>query len=548
MIRRKWSKDFIYLSGLLLLYLIITFYNLGSRDVPSTYWQGEETGLIFEIRFHNPKDVEKLYIYNGIAEGIYRIDAMSNGEWHEIVTWNASENFPKSFSWESKALNIKGEALRFYLLKSGGSLMEMQFYDKSGKLALSPSNVKEIIFFDKNSSKLFDEQSKNVSDSYLYNSYFDEIYFARTAFEITNDLQRYEITHPNLSKLFMIPWIKIFGMTPFGWRFGNFLIGAAIVLIFYIFSKNLFSNSNLALLSGVLITFDFMHFSLSRIGTSHNLELFMGLTTIFFAYNFYKTLDYKNLLLSAIFFGAAISVKWNGFFYVPIILLILIFSLIKIKERHKTVKFLIFTPLFFITIPIVIYFATYLPDIIFLNRDFSDILNSQFMMLKYHSSLQSSHPFSSEWYSWPFIWKPIWMFKSIITENIVSTIVLMGNPAIWWFGVFTILFTTFSLFFKFDERAFFIISAFWLLLFPYLFISRVMFIYHFYHALPYLILSIIYFFYYYRDSRGVNYFKYIFIFTLISLFILFYPAISGLPIEKEYVESYLRWFKDRWYF
>ena len=58
--------------------------------------------------------------------------------------------------------------------------------------------------------------------SHLNSTYFDEIYFARTAYEYANGLPAYEWVHPPLGKLLMAIPIKLGKMAPFYYRFmGN---------------------------------------------------------------------------------------------------------------------------------------------------------------------------------------------------------------------------------------------------------------------------------------------------------------------------------------
>ena len=87
---------------------------------------------------------------------------------------------------------------------------------------------------------------------------FDEVYHARTAYEMLHRLPIYENTHPPLGKYLMSLGIRIFGMTPFGWRIVAF--------------------------TSALMIFDFMHFTLSRIGTIDVIVAFFILLTFYLMY------------------------------------------------------------------------------------------------------------------------------------------------------------------------------------------------------------------------------------------------------------------------
>jgi predicted membrane-bound mannosyltransferase len=66
---------------------------------------------------------------------------------------------------------------------------------------------------------------------------------ARTAYEHIRGIYPYEITHPPLGKLILGLGIRLFGMTPFGWRFMGTLFGVLMLPILYCFLKNLFGKT-----------------------------------------------------------------------------------------------------------------------------------------------------------------------------------------------------------------------------------------------------------------------------------------------------------------
>ena len=93
------------------------------------------------------------------------------------------------------------------------------------------------------------------------NMYFDEIYHARTAYEMIKHENLYEITHPPLGKGLMSIGIRIFGMNPFGWRFMGTLIGILMLPVMYLLAKRLTRRTTFAVVATFLLMFDFMHFA-----------------------------------------------------------------------------------------------------------------------------------------------------------------------------------------------------------------------------------------------------------------------------------------------
>ena len=69
------------------------------------------------------------------------------------------------------------------------------------------------------------------------------------------------------------------------------------------------------------------------------------------------------------------------------------------------------------------------------------IWNAQVTMFEYHKNLVATHYFSSPWYEWPLIVKPMWYYSAAFPAmGKASTIMAFGNPAVWWTGLVAILF------------------------------------------------------------------------------------------------------------
>jgi dolichyl-phosphate-mannose-protein mannosyltransferase len=175
-----------------------------------------------------------------------------------------------------------------------------------------------------------------------------------------------------------------------------------------------------------------------------------------------------------------------------------------------------------------------------------DIYNLQWSMFTYHSQLQATHPFSSEWWSWPFIFKPLWLYFQALPNDMVSTITAMGNPVIWWIG-FPIILLTLWKGIKERELPYLFIGILcmsqWI---PYAFISRSLFIYHFYPNIPITVIAL-------AATLSESWSKprerklvIIFLTATLAVFTIFFPVISGLPVPVWYTQ-YLRLFRS-WIF
>ena len=176
-------------------------------------------------------------------------------------------------------------------------------------------------------------------------------------------------------------------------------------------------------------------------------------------------------------------------------------------------------------------------------------------MYNYHATLMATHPFSSPWWTWPLMLRPLWLYVSYLPLSMKSTIVLLGNPAVWWFGfacTITILIVELV---KIVSRAIkrldrvdpkiglpaaFITVFFFFQWLPYVLISRVTFIYHFYVNVPFLCLASAYFINKYWITKWGKAITLAYFVSVVVLFGLFYHVISGVPASTSEIDS-LKW-------
>ena len=132
----------------------------------------------------------------------------------------------------------------------------------------------------------------------------------------------------------------------------------------------------------------------------------------------------------------------------------------------------------------------------------------------------------------------------------------MGNPAVWWFGFAAIIALTLTYVPKvFRQEASsskitcqrcFLVVVFFFQWLPYVFISRVVFIYHFYVNVPFVCLASAFLINEYWSKKWVKVLAIAYFAVVVALFVLFYPVISGVPASSSTIDS-LKWFRS-WVF
>lgn len=60
----------------------------------------------------------------------------------------------------------------------------------------------------------------------------------------------------------------------------------------------------------------------------------------------------------------------------------------------------------------------------------------------YHHDLTSTHPFSSTWFEWPVMIRPMYYHSQTMSNGLKEGISAFGNPLVWWAGIPALLFIT----------------------------------------------------------------------------------------------------------
>jgi dolichyl-phosphate-mannose--protein O-mannosyl transferase len=179
----------------------------------------------------------------------------------------------------------------------------------------------------------------------------------------------------------------------------------------------------------------------------------------------------------------------------------------------------------------------------------AQLIEYQKDMYDYHSKLVATHPFSSAWWEWPLIMRPIWYYNGHeVSAGNVSSIASFGNPAIWWVGLLAVIAAIFVSRQRKDKGMFVILIAYFSQYIPWMLVSRLTFIYHYFAMVPFLILCIVYMMKVILEKKpALKVLAAAYLTLVFGLFVLFYPVLSGMVVDKVYVDNVLRWF-DSWTF
>lgn len=542
-------KDFLAMGLLTAAFSVMIFVGLGSNSAPQTSYilNQDSNQIVFD--FGRETKLTTMYVHltcESDAEFIFAVPDADGSQWTALGDKKLIES---PFRWNVVPIDTTVTKLALILNSPRAYITEIVCFNSDGNV-VQPVNASDY-------STIFDEQTTfPPNDSYYYRTFFDEVYHARTAYEFIHGLPIYEATHPPLGKSIISLGIRMFGMTPFGWRFMCAVCGILIVPLMYLFAHKMFGNTLSASFTTLLTVTEFMHLALSSIATLDIIIALFILLMFYFMYGFAKCLNLNGslkiqlvwLLLCGISTGLAIATKWTGFYAVLGIAVIFFASLIQkndginklVKKKDYLLKLGLSCCAFFIVIPLTIYVLSYIPfQQTFKGYGLAEIAyeNSKFM-LSYHADTVFDHMYSSEWYEWLIDRVPLTSAHTTVSDGQASIIVTMGNPVILWLGLAAFAHQIYLWRCKKCANAQFLVIAYLAMLLPWLFIHRTVFIYQYFADIlifaPMICNSVNHI----RHSK-----KTMAVISALSAgaFAMFYPILSGINVSADYVNTFLEW-------
>jgi dolichyl-phosphate-mannose-protein mannosyltransferase len=171
------------------------------------------------------------------------------------------------------------------------------------------------------------------------------------------------------------------------------------------------------------------------------------------------------------------------------------------------------------------------------------------LMWSYQQTMKQKHPYSSAWYSWPVMYRPIYFWGN--TQGALKErIYLLGNPLLWWVSALAVLYFAARKWRLWRQwltdsidspagREFNLLILFSANYLPFVLIGRVMFIYHYLVALVVALMVLALNLESYRGRRWVP----AFIVLVLMFFWFFAPLSYALPLsDREY--QWRLWFSN----
>ncbi len=554
------------------LYACTAFFRLGGMRDPQSFVP--MAGQVAVLELPEGSAPSSIMLYPGVGMGSYDLSYSENGqEYFSVFSFTQDHIAVLKWTAITPETSLRPRYIRICATSGEPWLGEVVPLNGDGDPIAVSCNIPQ----------LCDEaDTVPLSQSFQNSSYFDEIYHARTAWEHLNGVWPYEITHPPLGKEIMGLGIRLFGMTPFGWRFSGTLFGTLMLPLLYVFLKKLFGGQLLPSLGTLLFASDFMHYVQTRIATIDTYSVFFILLMYLFLWIWLSEDKLWALALCGVSFGLGAAAKWTSIYAgAGLALLWAVHWILRfIKARKDSagaadrrpsspegdvgagvpdgpssllpafLKNVLFCLVFFIAVPLLIYYLSYLPygqarGVSLFSGDYLRIvLDNQNYMFTYHSKsvLGATHPYSSNWYHWLIDYRPILYVLEYPTPGLRSSIGAFLNPVLCWGGLLSLPVLCWMAIRRRDRLAAFILVGYLSQLLPWVPVERLTFAYHYFPSALFLVLSLSYTMALLRENRSSWKLSALSLTAgSIALFVLFFPVLNGLPIKSELADALLKW-------
>ena len=316
------------------------------------------------------------------------------------------------------------------------------------------------------------------------------------------------------------------GFNTFGWRIAACIFGILCIPMMYMLARRLWPNRLFAIAAATLACFDGMFFIQSRIGMIDIFPVFFILAAYFLFLVHIQSRTFISSMLSLVALGTVLGIgiaaKWIVLAAWASIVLFIVLRII-LRSLHFEWgpggwPFLswgrdegppvarVFWPAYLsigllalIVIPLGIYVLSWYP--FFARGQFhnlTDLINYQVESFNYHKNLVATHPYGSPAWSWPFLARPVLYYAQYegLGNDVFTGQVLwarmsdLGNPWIWWTSLPCVASLPYFIVRHRSFPAAVILLGFITQYAPWFPITRVLFMYHMFGGLIFMILAL----------------------------------------------------------
>ena len=434
---------------------------------------------------------------------------------------------------------------------------------------------------------------------------FDEIYFPVDAYDDVKGIEKctsrttqcqfnYFDPEPPLAKeiiaagMWGYGWYRVhfqgasgdyidLGFNTFGWRIAACIFGTLCIPMMYLLARRLWPNRLFAVAAATLVCFDGMFFVQSRIGMIDIFPIFLILLGYFLFLVHIQSKTFRASMVSLVVLGLVLGIGIAAKWIVLAAWLSIVFWLIarvvvrslnfklgpsgwpflgqsegvrSTASNSQGVTYFVLAVIALVAIPLVIYDVSWYP--FFARGQFqsmADLVNYQVESYRYHATLTATHPYGSPPLSWPFLSRPVLYyaeysrlgFDAFTGQPLIARISNLGNPWIWWTSLPCVVALPYFVIRHRSFPAALILLGFVTQYLPWFRVTRVLFMYHMFGGLIFMILALAFVLVYLAEKLPRPNRQWLVAAHLamaVLFFAYFYPTWTALPISTSaYVES-----------
>ncbi len=332
--------------------------------------------------------------------------------------------------------------------------------------------------------------------------------------------------------------------------------GAMLIPVIYLLTYEISKSKGAASLAAFLCLFDNALIAQSRFILIDSFMLIFGFAGLYLYLRAIRGGGIFYMIISGILLAMAASVKWTGLGFLGLVWLHYLWDT-KTKGIASAFLSYVLLPIGVYILIFAIHFSLLTksgPGDAFMSREFQKGLEgtriteemktlsftSKFLelnrrMFEVNKGI-SSHPYSSRWYTWPFMIRPIFYWSKDTGNGDTARIYFIGNPFVWWLSTIGIICFISKRLWRSDkmrkETFPFLVPGYLINFLPFIFIGRVMFLYHYLTALVFAIIMTSIFLEDILKTMPL-WTKYALMGLVISGFIFFSPLTYGIALSQK---------------
>ena len=334
------------------------------------------------------------------------------------------------------------------------------------------------------------------------------------------------------------------GRLALSWRLPGIIAGALLAFMMVLLASRLFRSRIIPALVGLAILLDGSMFAQARIGMN---DVYVGLFIVagwYFIVAAHKPRlsSWADLLIAGVLLGLGAASKWAAFYTLAGVLVASLAVTIHAYQRGRpgtggpldllarrglNAVFLFFA---FAIVPVGIYLASYLHWFGGNTAPYGwSLWELTQQMYWYHSGLTSPHPAASPWWSWPLVLKPVYWYFGQSDGGNNAYIYDAGNIVLFWAAIPATVWCAMAAIRARSVVLGFVVFAILVQYVAWIPISRVLFFYHFFTALPFYLLALSVWLTYLWET-GRHRFVMGYLAVAGAAFVYFYPFVSAVPV------------------